>query len=109
MSKWKNYYNDVRHYKKEWEKKFKWLTWIDNACYCKWCRCSLSNMRKSAFEQHEKTTKHGKNKLVWSPPTQLQVTLKWPSSKGELYFSFGLGQLRHSTDIFLVLRTSLIY
>ncbi|KAK7079432.1 hypothetical protein SK128_007137 [Halocaridina rubra] len=60
MSKWKKQYNYSRHYKKEWEKDFKWLTWIDNACYCKWCKCSLSNIRKSAFDQHEQSYKHKK-------------------------------------------------
>ncbi len=58
MGKWKSTYNDGRQYHKEWEKHFKWLLWKNNSCMCKWCNCVLTNMRKSAFEKHEKTTKH---------------------------------------------------
>lgn len=60
MGKWKNVYNDGRAYNKSWELEFKWLSWQNNGCFCKWCQCNLSNMRKSAFEQHEKTAKHRK-------------------------------------------------
>ena len=76
MSRWKTSYNDARHYKKEWEEQFKWLSWIDNACYCRWCKCSLSNMRKSAFELHEKTVKHKKAVEASSSSRKITETFK---------------------------------
>ena len=76
MSRWKTSYNDAKHYKKEWEEQFKWLSWIDNACYCIWCRCSLSNMRKSAFELHKKTIKHKKAVETFSSTRKITDTFK---------------------------------
>lgn len=56
----------------EWEENFKWLSYIDNSCYCKWCKCSISSMRKSSFQQHEKTSKH--RKAVDSFTASLKIT-----------------------------------
>ncbi|XP_076039149.1 uncharacterized protein LOC143024188 isoform X1 [Oratosquilla oratoria] len=58
MSKWKNECKTVRRYVKKWEDRFKWLSLVDDKCYCHWCKCSLSNMKISALELHERAAKH---------------------------------------------------
>ncbi|XP_076039348.1 uncharacterized protein LOC143024411 [Oratosquilla oratoria] len=80
MSKWKNEYNNGRRYVKEWEEKFAWLTLVGDKCYCKLCKCSLSNMKKSALEQHEKATKHIKAVQLGSPlirPVNRHYVKEW--------------------------------
>lgn len=81
MGKWKNIYNDGRNYNKSWELQFKWLTWQDNSCYCKWCKCSLSNMRKSAFELHEKSAKHRKTQQSFETSKKITDTFKKNTSE----------------------------
>lgn len=76
MGKWKKTYNDARTYNKSWENELKWLSWQNNACYCKWCQCTLSNMRKSAFEGHEKTAKHRKTQESFSKTKKITETFK---------------------------------
>lgn len=76
MSRGKTSYNDARHYKKEWEEQFKWPSWVDSECYCRWCKCSLSSMRKSAFELHEKTGKHKKAVEAFSSSRKITDSFK---------------------------------
>ncbi|KAK7086550.1 Dehydrogenase/reductase SDR member 11 [Halocaridina rubra] len=60
-NKWKSSYDKNRRYNIAWEKEFEWLSFVDNACFCKVCNKSFKIMKKSAISTHEKTSKHLRN------------------------------------------------